>query len=257
MALSEVGSARVSATGTSVSLTLPAGTTTDDLIVILVGSDQDISSIGSGYTDVTGSPADDGYVFIYSRCVWKLAGASEGNPSIGIASSGRIRATCYVLRGQSTTSPLQASASVVDTSFAATTTPSSLGAGGNTVWSLILQADEGSRGSISWPTGWALVIDQADTADYTTAIARNTSPGTGTVSPGVTTTDQGKDNVTYHVLVKEGGGASGQPATKRAGGIPWMGAHGAGFSSAARRWIVRTPPAFATNLLRRATDGQY
>lgn len=54
-----------------------------------------------------------------------------------------------------------------------------------------------------------------------------------------------------------GGGASGQPATKRAGGIPWMGAHGAGFSSAARRWIVRTPPAFATNLLRRATDGQY
>lgn len=41
------------------------------------------------------------------------------------------------------------------------------------------------------------------------------------------------------VIEPTGGGGGGQPTQKRAGGVPWMGQHGAGFPSAIQRWIRR------------------
>lgn len=44
------------------------------------------------------------------------------------------------------------------------------------------------------------------------------------------------------------GGAAGQPTSKRFGGVPFMGAHGAGIPSAVRQWMRRDSGLFAPQL---------
>lgn len=254
--------------GDSFTISVPTGVAANDIVVLVVELDYPSGTITwpSGFTQLAATTTIDGVHAV----AWKrLTGADSGTYTITstVPSGLGYAANALAFSGRHTTNnPAVSTAAVQNTVQSAPVTVTANGvtavAGDDLIWFASMDADASGQGSVfTPPSGYTERQETGGATDQwcyiSTATVDNVSAGaTGSVAGTFTSYDARW--ASYLVRVPEAATASGQPATKRAGGIPWMGAHGAGFASAARRWIARTPrPAFATNLLRRATDGQY
>ena len=89
---------------------------------------------------------------------------------------------------------------------------------------------------------WGLTPADTDINGSTFGVVLSTTYGTG-VSPKAAVqarVDHIRITITYTAT-----GPAGQPTSKRFGGVPFMGAHGAGIPSAVRQWMRRDSGLFA------------
>ena len=202
------------ASGASITGTLPAGVTTNDVVYFWVWgkSASQTFSTPSGYTAVSGSPygaGGEGKAALFR----KVAGASESNPSTTVGDSAdRNRWIMIAIQGADTTTPEQDVDFVETTDYASSPAMPTSAAGGNTVWSVVFLACGRTAGeNPTWPSGWVEDLE-VDAPDFTNRnfLARNTSPGTGSIGGGTITvaTEPGQEKV-VQVLVKEAGAAAG------------------------------------------------
>lgn len=209
MALSVQGSAsNTTFSGTTVTVTLPTHASGDLHLLFSCGQSA-VSAFASGYTQFADSPAASS--FAYSSAGKKVDTGSESNPVVTWGSSGNETVCLIVIAGASST--LIYAAPVIDSGFGTTVTPTALNAAGATVYSVLGMATDGQSGAITWPSGWtAQEVNPGDPFGPGCAIAINTSPGSGTITPGSISMASGRNKVVWHVLVQAAGGGGGRTA---------------------------------------------
>lgn len=205
MAISFVGSAENSAaSGADVTLTLPVGTTTDDLVIVAyaIGDndsvDFDMAMITTGYTEVVDIHAPGGAADLDSDLgvFWKVMGGTPDTTAqvdgLG-GTDAAVAAVAMVFRGVDTTTPMDVTpttASAVGTSNA--DPPSIDHNNPSGVWTVIVGAtghDQAGATTFTFPTGYTTdAIDRAqdDTTDVTVGMGYRTNPS-DPEDPGVMT----------------------------------------------------------------------
>lgn len=204
MALSQIGTASGSGTGTSASTSLHASAANGDWAFVFVVRDNGGAiTINQSYAEQAESPIDDGYVLTKGALFAKLLAGSDVTPTLTFVGSGRWRWISVVYRGQHA-SAVQDCQATVDTGFSNNVPFEDAAAGGNTVWSLLFQGTEGNWTLTTAPTGYTTVINTG-TGDYGCILFEDATVGTGTISPADAVLSEGKDDVTFHVLLREDG----------------------------------------------------
>ena len=223
------------ATGSPVSVTLDAAPTEGNTLYAIVSGESDLFAL-SGWAeewqvDLTGFQRLRAAIFS------KVAGASES-------------ATVSVTN----TSAQDTTLTVIEVSNAGTF---SLGTGQDQSFDTsptVLGQTTAANGALHVPCVFHAASDSTTNtapSGYTAAdilAAANTLVAYKTIVTAGATGDQtfaagagggGTGYTRGFVIEPTGGGGGGQPTQKRAGGVPWMGQHGAGFPSAIQRWIRR------------------
>ena len=210
-AISFVGSCENSAAnGADVTLTLPSGTTTDDLVIVAYaigdndGVNFNMAMVTTGYTEVADLFADDTQDLSLG-VYWKVMG---GTPDTSAAVDGlggtdaAVAAVCMVFRGVDTTTPMD----VMPTTATALNTmhpdpPSINHNNPSGVWTVIAGASGhtlGGAGTYTFPTGYvtnAIDRGQDDTSDATVGMGYRETPA-DPEDPGVMT-HSGTDNANF------------------------------------------------------------
>lgn len=192
---------------------LPGTIATDDLILLATCTQSaPTTAFGTGYTQFTGSPA--GQSNVGSNAGWKLAGVSEANPTVSLGAAGQWCAGTIVIRGADTTTPIVAADLFSSSAFSTKTFPPALDTGGTTCISVLILANENTSGTITWPTGWTQRYTQTNGGfGPVFTIATNSSPGLGSVNPGVITMTNARQAIVWHVLVGVAAGVPDAPTT--------------------------------------------
>ena len=210
MAISFVGSASGAAgDGGNVTLTLPVGTTTDDLVIVsyAIGDndnvDHDMAMVTTGYTEVADLFSDDTREANLG-VFWKVMGATPDTSATvtglgGIDAS--VGAVCMVFRGVDTTTPMDVTPTTATALSTFNPDPPSIDhlnpAG---LWTVIAGASAHvvGSGTYTFPTGYTTdAIDKwsGDTTESTVGMGYNTAPA-DPENPGAMT-HSGTDNGAY------------------------------------------------------------
>lgn len=211
MAISFVGSAEGSAAnGADVTLALPGGTTTDDLVVVAYtigdndGVNFDMAMVTTGYTEVADLFANDTQD-ISLGVYWKVMG---GTPDTTAAVDGlggtdaAVAAVCMVFRGVDTTTPMDVTPTTATGINTMHPDPPSVDHSNPAgVWTVIAGASGHTllgAGTYTFPTGYitdAIDRGQDDTSDCTVGMGYRTSPA-DPENPGAMT-HSGTDSVAF------------------------------------------------------------
>lgn len=215
MALALRGTPQQSDSSTTV--TFPAGIASGDVGLLMLEQGANPTT-PTGWTAFTGAPANDGFIFLAAGAYWKILTGSETSFTASASHWSMV-----VYSGADGTTPVLNQSKATNFSFATSITPGACtNAGGATVFSVLLFADEGSGGATA-PSGWTWQTTPSG-AGATTGIADNQSPGTGTVTPGAIAQGGGHNSVVWHALIQVPAAAAsplihtgtGRQAVKRA-----------------------------------------
>lgn len=213
-------------TAADFALTLPAGVTVGDLLVVNAAYDGDgtqIVAVGSGWTraaNITSSTALTAAVF------WKIA---DGNDALTLDLQGNSAgetgvAVCYRITGHAATGPVecaQTEAYIVDGTVTATPNPPSLSpswGAADTLWIAAASWDNASRTLSSYPSGYtanqALANGGVASANVAAAMATR-ELNAATEDPGVFTISAGDQWAAFTIAIKpaSSGGGSGVSTT--------------------------------------------
>jgi hypothetical protein len=206
MALSRVGVTEGSGSGTSASTSLPGSTAAADLAYTGVSINSGASiAIDQSYVEASESPQDDGFVLAKGAAFRKVLVGSDVAPAYPFGSSTNFAWWLGAWRGVHSTTPVQDEQASVQTNFQASVVFPSATAGGNTVWSLLFAAIEGTWDFATDPAGWTRIEGIINGPGF--GLWENQTPGTGTISPANATLDQNKNEAVFHFLIREDDGA--------------------------------------------------
>lgn len=211
MAISFVGSAENSAAnGANVTLTLPAGTTTNDLVIVAYGIgdndnvDFDMAMVTTGYTEVAdlfANDTQDASLGVY----WKVMGATPDTTAavdgLGGADAA-VAAVCMVFRGVDLTTPMDVTPTTATAINTMHPNPPSINHNNPAgVWTVIAGASGhtlAGAGTYTFPTGYvtnAIDRGQDDDSDVTVGMGYRTNPA-DPEDPGVMT-HSGTDSTSF------------------------------------------------------------
>jgi hypothetical protein len=195
-----VGTVSGSSTGTSASVTLASGATNGDLAIVFVLRDNAGSiTINQSYAEQNESPGQDSFSVAKAAVFAKVLTGSDTTPTLNFGSSGKIRWISVVYRGFNTIQDCQVA---TDSTFANTAPFAAADAGGHQCLSILLQGSEGSWALVTPPSGYLPILNTTG-GDYGCVLYEDQTVGTGTVSPGNATLDSGKNDVTFHLLLRQ------------------------------------------------------
>lgn len=200
----------------------------------------------SGFTEIA-KRVDADFRILY---MWGKIASGEGtNPTYTSSHVGATlaRSCGVVLVFQNANSSLPTNAVTNhDTSSDTTFNFSALTTTKDGSYDLVVVSHDGNVGSSannysSWGTSLSELFDFKDGGSGYAGIgvAGVTRASAGSQSATTVTSNASDKSVAIRVEVEPAAAAGGQPTQKRAGGVPWMGQHGAGFPSAIQRWIRR------------------
>ena len=201
MAISFVGSAENSAiNGGDVTITLPSGTATDDLVVVAYaigdndGVNFNMAMVTTGYTEVADLFAN-GLQQANLGVYWKKMGATPDTAATADGLGGAdaaVAAVCMVFRGVDTTTPMDVTPTTATAINVMHPDPPSINFVDLAAWTVICGASGhllGDAGTYTFPTGYITnAIDRGsdDTTDVTVGIGYRTTPA-DPEDPGVMT----------------------------------------------------------------------
>ena len=240
MAITFVGSAEASATnGADVTVTLPAGTTTNDLVVVAYaigdndGANFNMAMVTAGYTEVADLFADDTQEANLG-VFWKIMGATPDTSAVvdGLGGSdAAVAAVCMVFRGVDTATPMDVTPTTATAINTMHPNPPSINFVDPAAWTVIAGASGhtlAGAGTYTFPTGYTTnSIDRGadDASDVTVGMGYRTTPA-DPEDPGVMT-HSGADNVAFAwcaatLALRVAGIAAGQPFLSRFSGVAFV-----------------------------------
>lgn len=227
---------------TTITLPVPTGAATDDIAIIAVNVDNQPHGTWTwptGFTELAGTngtaiASPDGHT---QAIAWKrLTGADSGNYTITYTNGNDYVAECALFSGRDTGNPPVAA--TVATNTSANSSPVSVGSNGVTasdgddlIWiGGIDVTSSGIGNGCAAPSGYQERQDvELGWSNLSIATQDNVSAGaTGTVT-GTYSLASGTAGWIAHLVripSSGGGGASGQPTSKRFGGVPGMAFNG-------------------------------
>lgn len=240
MAISFVGSAENSAiNGGDVTLTLPAGTTTDDLVIVAyaIGDNDNVdfnmAMVTAGYTEVA-----DLFALDTQNCNlgvhWKIMGATPDTTAVVDGLGGAdaaVAAVCMVFRGVDLTTPMDVAPANGAGINSRSPIPVVIDFLDAAAWTVIAGASghvAGGAGTYTFPTGYTInALDRGadDTSDVTVGMGYRTNPADPEL-PGVMI-HSGTDSVTDSwcvatLALRPAVAAAGQPFLSRFSAIPFV-----------------------------------